>query len=615
MSSKLNIESVLNRGPSKLSRSQSNAETFIPSFMGRSSDNSNKRRGFIASHQTSISIDSLKDIITDQGLGNPRVITLDQTIGDGVVSLNYGNKCSTSNDHQYIHHPRSSGKYGHSKSYTEANIDKFTNGDQHVFNNMIYEEGAGGAEKSQFSQSNGSYTSRDHDPSSMVSVNITNFEFPKTLLNPSPSPSAGSIGPRERSDYSLQRGSNDAIALAGNNISSKNLVRERSQSPLKHRNNIQHHKSCSGGQLSQPNSTFSLDFESSTYGGKQASVSPKNRAPGSSDSLNTTSNHSSEYFAKLTLLTEPSRTEQATAQVLKCSRKLLFAFSELYNALKKFTQFNNSGHTKTQEKFVTTLLISRKKIHKLAEALESCESDIDLDSLSFMTPRHEIIETVLTHVVNSVVTFRKLACLVKENLEQLTKSTDVCFLRMLILSVFGCFNEIYNASVIMKPATNNDTPPIDERIYEKPVEALVQPLPAPGKFHTLTKPIIQMTLKSCRSISDILSKHSHSHSKSSSIQSLICSIESQCLAIISLAQSMNVHLPDYDSQNGPEGGISQRQLSLQVTQNIELLKLIKQMMTPGIGDQLGINEVELRNEAAKFSKVTKNMINISGIME
>lgn len=129
---------------------------------------------------------------------------------------------------------------------------------------------------------------------------------------------------------------------------------------------------------------------------------------------------------------------QNSTLIVKVSRKILFSFSELHSSVRRFTGF--CIDKKITIKMVSLLYTTKSNIDSLVENLEILEEDGD---------NFEPITNAL-HV--SISSFKSIITLLSENFHNFVAKIDVCFIRMLYLTIYGSFNELLNAYRILVPA-------------------------------------------------------------------------------------------------------------------------------------------------------------------
>ncbi|KAI5958032.1 SOG2 [Candida theae] len=128
--------------------------------------------------------------------------------------------------------------------------------------------------------------------------------------------------------------------------------------------------------------------------------------------------------------------------IVKVSRKVLFSFSELHSSIRRFTGF--CSDKKITMKMVSLLYTTKSNIDSLVENLEVMEES------------GENAEQIAETLHACITSFRSIMDLLSENLTKFVSKIDVCFIRMLYLSVFGSINELKNAHVLLTKHKGSD---------------------------------------------------------------------------------------------------------------------------------------------------------------
>lgn len=140
-----------------------------------------------------------------------------------------------------------------------------------------------------------------------------------------------------------------------------------------------------------------------------------------------------------------------TTMLINVSRKVLFSFSELHSSVRRFSGF--CVDKKVTIKMVSYLYTAKANIDSLVENLELMEEN---------TNNHDKILESLNICIQS---FKNILALLSENFSSFVVKIDICFIRMLYLTVYGSFNEIFNAYRILVPSANSmkSPKPIDRQ--------------------------------------------------------------------------------------------------------------------------------------------------------
>lgn len=138
---------------------------------------------------------------------------------------------------------------------------------------------------------------------------------------------------------------------------------------------------------------------------------------------------------------EPSTLELTC--ILKIARKVLFAFSEFHSSIKRLTGF----------------CIDRKVAAKTISLLHNSKSDIDtlVESMENAEERKEENSDLLGSVAGCVQSFKHILLFLIDNFAFFVARIDVCFVRMVYLTIFGAFNELQNAHKLLSPSVKHQT--------------------------------------------------------------------------------------------------------------------------------------------------------------
>lgn len=123
----------------------------------------------------------------------------------------------------------------------------------------------------------------------------------------------------------------------------------------------------------------------------------------------------------------------------RVSRKILFALSEFHLSIKRFTGFCTDR--KVSAKIAGFLQISKERISNLVETMEAVEETEDG------------LEAITTALLSCIASFKSILATLSENLMSFTGKIDVCFIRMVILTLFGSLNELQNAQKLLSSGT------------------------------------------------------------------------------------------------------------------------------------------------------------------
>lgn len=151
------------------------------------------------------------------------------------------------------------------------------------------------------------------------------------------------------------------------------------------------------------------------------------------------SNHApSDQFAALLATqshSEPHSFDLST--VLKVARKVLYSFSEVHSSIKRFTGF--CSDRRVTLKVVPLLHTTKGNIDTLVETMESAEDN------------GENQEAIMNAVQSCITSFKQIFEIVTENFPSFVAKIDVCFMRMVYLTLYGSLNEVQNAYRLLHP--------------------------------------------------------------------------------------------------------------------------------------------------------------------
>lgn len=132
-----------------------------------------------------------------------------------------------------------------------------------------------------------------------------------------------------------------------------------------------------------------------------------------------------------------------TATLIKVSRKVLFAFSELHSSIRRFTGF--CVDKKVTVKMVSHLYATKTHIDSLVEHLEIVEENNE-GSMSAST------NSIIVSLHSCIGSFKSIMALLSDNYVSFIAKIDPCFIRMLYLTLYGSLNELLNAYKLLQPA-------------------------------------------------------------------------------------------------------------------------------------------------------------------
>ncbi|KAL6453330.1 SOG2 Leucine-rich repeat-containing protein SOG2 [Candida maltosa Xu316] len=133
--------------------------------------------------------------------------------------------------------------------------------------------------------------------------------------------------------------------------------------------------------------------------------------------------------------------------IVKVSRKILFSFSELHSSIRRFTAF----------------CTDKKVTMKMVSYLYSTKTNIDtlVENLEIMEEAGSNTEQIVNALHSCVGSFKSIMKLLHENINSFVGNIEVCFIRMVYLSVYGSINELQNAYLLLVSRPTNPKTPSD----------------------------------------------------------------------------------------------------------------------------------------------------------
>lgn len=135
----------------------------------------------------------------------------------------------------------------------------------------------------------------------------------------------------------------------------------------------------------------------------------------------------------------PKKSNLDTSIIIKVSRKVLFAFSELHSSVRRFTGF----------------CVDKKITIKMVSYLYSTKSNIDslVEDLEILEESSSNLEQIVESLHSCIYSFKNIMNFLSENFLTFVMKTDICFIRMLYITLYGSLNELMNAYRILAPGT------------------------------------------------------------------------------------------------------------------------------------------------------------------
>lgn len=141
--------------------------------------------------------------------------------------------------------------------------------------------------------------------------------------------------------------------------------------------------------------------------------------------------HSTANSSSLPHTIDHSQCSHDISTTIKVARKMLFSFSEVHLSVKRFTGF--CSDKKILMRVVPLLHTTKGNIDSLVETLEAVEDQGENQAL------------IMDAVQTCIISFKQIFTLISDNFTTFVSKIDVCFVRMVYLTLFGSFNEMQNA--------------------------------------------------------------------------------------------------------------------------------------------------------------------------
>ena len=145
-----------------------------------------------------------------------------------------------------------------------------------------------------------------------------------------------------------------------------------------------------------------------------------------------------EVFKESRLLEANSFRKIDNHSLMTASRKLLFLFSEVHSSVRRFSTF----------------FVDKKVTLRMVISLHSTKSTIDslVETLELAEENGENINQIYSSLNLCITSFRSIMSLLSEYFSVAAIKIDSCFIRMLYLTLYGAFHELYNSYRILAKA-------------------------------------------------------------------------------------------------------------------------------------------------------------------
>lgn len=169
------------------------------------------------------------------------------------------------------------------------------------------------------------------------------------------------------------------------------------------------------------------------------------------------------YFRRLSAMPPVVNVDPVPPPILKfmdAARGVLFALSQIYNALKQHISVSNDERLVAH--FQRVLSLAGISMNMLISALDRLDT-----ATQFGVPEPPVIRGVLDACSESLRTFRRAVSMLHAQLPQLEESVDVRFSRTLLLMLYGSVAELRNSAAIMAPHVEEVAPYLAQDVAEE----------------------------------------------------------------------------------------------------------------------------------------------------
>lgn len=234
--------------------------------------------------------------------------------------------------------------------------------------------------------------------------------------------------------------------------------------------------------------------------------------------------------------------------LIKASRKVLFAFSEVHSSVRRFTGFCTDK--KTAMKMVSHLYSTKANIDTLVETLEAMEDG----------PSN--LETITLSLMACISSFRLIMSLLHDNISVFAAKTEVCFIRMLYLTLYGALNELQNAFNVISPAQppTFDQKPLDFKqkltintlAVATATESFDQKLYRTIEVATTDAQVVFQDLTRAISKGALAQANTLSSQPSPAVASRVRELTNVCIALMEITNRLKSKVATIDENSSPQ---------------------------------------------------------------
>lgn len=205
--------------------------------------------------------------------------------------------------------------------------------------------------------------------------------------------------------------------------------------------------STSNFDSSSTSTSTATSTSASTPNGNKSTISstikpePVQSTLGIAEAQEPNSNNN-DYFKRLSVLPE-RRFNLTQFKIVEISKKILFSITEFQTIIKKLNTVCTEKSIIIE--MVSQLYYSKTVIDHLMEILEKTDESNEQNVM--INSNDELVKCVF----QIISIYKKMIDILQNNYQAYVKNIDICSIRMLLLTLFGSYSEIYNAYKVLIP--------------------------------------------------------------------------------------------------------------------------------------------------------------------
>lgn len=322
-----------------------------------------------------------------------------------------------------------------------------------------------------------------------------------------------------------------------------------------------------------------------------------------------------------------SRKPLSMDQIMYAGRKLLFVSSEIYSLVKKFNSVGNNDDFSLLEMVGQYVLNCKKKINLLVEVLEQFDNGTNASDLK--SP-----ELVLLVLIANIMFFKKFIDFISNNITGFVQWQDMCFIRLFLLSIFGCYNELMNVYKSLFPEAINSTPlnNINNSNDSTNTEANLKSVSSNASLKTLTKNEVLLNVSNIsRNLSQKLSKTiiespldlSYGTTSTSTFSNIPVRHQEALIELVQVCQRTQTFADAIQKNLVDEVSITKTSLETFISTIINFLEIFKKLLLINESENNGQHDIgttsysvildlrSFRAEMSNLSRASKDLIYIT----